>query len=78
MEINSQPLRLDLPDKLIRKFNDMGWYFAINTDAHSTIHLRTYHIFGIWQVRRGWVSADRVINTWPWKKLKKWLEIRKK
>ena len=76
MEINCQPLRLDLPDVLIRKFNQMWWYFSIDTDAHSVKNLVNYSVFGIWQARRWWVSSDRVINTWPWKKLKKWLDER--
>ncbi len=78
IEINSQPLRLDLPDFLIKKFNQMWGFFAINTDAHSIENLLHYHIFGIWQARRWWVEAKNVINTRSWEKLKKWLESRKK
>jgi len=78
MEINSQPLRLDLPDFLIRKFNQMWGLFAINTDAHSVENLLHYYIFGIWQARRWWVEAKSVINARDWKKFKKWLDERKK
>jgi histidinol phosphatase-like PHP family hydrolase len=44
---------------------------AIATDAHSTGGL-AWMKFGITTARRGGCPADRVVNTWPWAKLRKW------
>jgi len=66
MEINCQPLRLDLPDFLIRKFDKMGGYFFINTDAHSIKCLTDYSKYGIWQARRAWVEKRKIVNTYCW------------
>ena len=73
MEINCQPLRLDLPVPLIKKWKQLWWKFAINTDAHSIKHLTEYPKYGIWQARRGWVEKNDVINILPWEDFKKFL-----
>ena len=75
MEINSQPLRLDLPDFLIRKFNEMQGKFLINTDAHHIKCLKNYYVYGIWQARRAWLEAKNVINTYSWEEFKKFLNL---
>ena len=67
MEINSQPLRLDLPELLIRKFDKMWWYFLINTDAHSVKCLKEYSKYGISQARRAWLKKRKVVNSYSWK-----------
>jgi DNA polymerase (family 10) len=64
MEINCQPLRLDLPVPLIKKRKQMWWKFSINTDAHSVLQLEEYSKYWIGQARRGWVEKNDVINTW--------------
>ena len=76
MEINCQPLRLDLPDFLIRKFDKMWWKFLINTDAHHTKCLKEYSVYGIWQARRASLEAEKVLNTYGWEKLKESLKIK--
>ena len=63
MEINSQPLRLDLPVPLIKKRKQLGGKFVINTDAHSILQLQEYSKYWIGQARRGWVEKEDVINT---------------
>ena len=63
MEINCQPLRLDLPDFLIRQFAKMWWKFVINTDAHSIKCLKEYVKYGIAQARRAGLEKEQVINT---------------
>ena len=75
MEINCQPLRLDLPDFLIRKFDKMWWKFLINTDAHSIKNLKQYSVYGIWQARRAGLEAKKVLNTYNLEKLEKILNI---
>ena len=75
MEINSQPLRLDLPVNLIKKYKQLWWKFVINTDAHSILHLSEYSKYWIWQARRWWLEKNDVINTLSLDKLSKILKI---
>ncbi|MBA1147938.1 DNA polymerase/3'-5' exonuclease PolX [Ectothiorhodospiraceae bacterium WFHF3C12] len=62
MELNAQPSRFDLIDAHRRMARDMGVKVAICTDAHSTDNL-DYMRFGVEQARRGWLTADDIINT---------------
>jgi DNA polymerase (family X) len=62
LEINSQPERLDLNDLHVHAAKQAGVKLAISTDAHSTDSFE-YVRFGIDQARRGWLTADDVINT---------------
>ncbi len=62
LELDAQPDRLDLTDVHCQMARDEGVLVAIDSDAHSTFdfaHLR----FGIGQARRGWLTADDVLNT---------------
>jgi hypothetical protein len=43
---------------------DAGVRFAIDSDAHSTGHLG-YLRYGVGKARRGWLTAEDGINTWP-------------
>jgi len=70
LEINSQPERLDLNDLHIKAAKQAGVKLAISTDAHSTDSF-DYIRFGIDQARRGWLTADDVINTKPLAALRK-------
>ncbi len=72
LEVNSYPDRLDLKDVHIRKAIEVGCKISIDTDSHSVDHLR-FIKFGVAQARRGWAEAKDVINTWPLKKLEKFL-----
>jgi DNA polymerase (family 10) len=72
LELNSFPDRLDLNDGYLLEGKKMGCRFAVNTDAHHSGQL-TYMRYGIDIARRGWLEAEDVINTYPVKKLKKWL-----
>jgi DNA polymerase (family 10) len=72
LEINSSPERLDLPSEHIRAARDAGVKFAIDSDAHSTGHLRNLP-FGVGTAQRGWLTADDVINAWPLERLRAFL-----
>jgi DNA polymerase (family X) len=72
MEINSFPDRLDLNDELVRLALDEGVVFSVATDSHSTRHLDNIR-YGVATAQRGWVPPDRVINTWPLGKLRRFL-----
>lgn len=75
LEINSNPRRLDLEAQFARRAVEMGIPLAINTDAHrqTDMDLITY---GILTARRGWVTAENVINTWPLDRFLAWVNTR--
>jgi DNA polymerase (family 10) len=73
LEINAEPDRLDLNDIYAHAAKAMGVNVAVSTDAHSTSALQHMR-FGIDQARRGWLSADDVLNTWSLVQLRKRLK----
>lgn len=73
LEINSWPERLDLPDILIKHASSLGCIFAINTDAHSKYHLQNIQ-FGVAMARRGWLTSEKVVNTWKLDKIEEWIK----
>ncbi|HSR66678.1 MAG TPA: DNA polymerase/3'-5' exonuclease PolX [Acidobacteriota bacterium] len=70
LEINAHPSRLDLSDLHCRMARDMGALISVNCDAHDANMFR-YLTYGLHTARRGWLTAEDVINTYPWKRLKK-------
>jgi DNA polymerase (family 10) len=62
LELNAQPERLDLTDVYCKMAKETGVRIAISTDAHSTHELTFIH-YGVYQARRGWLSAADVVNT---------------
>ncbi len=62
LEINSYPQRLDLNDLNCRKAKEIGVKISLGSDAHNTGQLEAIK-FGVSMARRGWLSADDVINT---------------
>jgi DNA polymerase (family 10) len=77
LELNSQPLRLDLTDTMARAAQEAGALLAINTDAHSVGQLELMR-YGVSQARRGGVEARSVVNSWTWAKLSRWLVHRRR
>jgi DNA polymerase (family 10) len=69
MEINAHPDRLDLSDDLVLRAKRHGVVFALNTDAHSTVHLDNLR-YGIGVAQRAWLTPDDVLTTWPLNKVK--------
>jgi DNA polymerase (family 10) len=70
MELNAHPERLDLNPGNLRAATRIGLKIAINTDAHKIFELDNMR-FGVYQARRGWISKEDVLNTYPLKKLLK-------
>ena len=62
LELNAQPARLDLDDVLVRDAVDRDVLISIASDAHSTSHFELLSL-GVLQARRGWLTAETVINT---------------
>jgi len=76
IEINAQPVRLDLRDIYVREAVRMGARLAINTDAHRTEQFQ-YMFYGIGTARRGWAKKEDVINTLPLKDIIKWIKMKR-
>ncbi len=72
LEVNSYPDRLDLKDEHILWARRHGVKFAVDTDAHATLHLPMLR-FGVATAQRGWLTKDDVINAWPLSKLRRFL-----
>ena len=73
LEINAEPDRLDLNDIHAHTAKSKGVKVAVSTDAHSVNGFQ-YMRFGIDQARRGWLTADDVINTRSLAELRKLLK----
>ncbi|MGF1504916.1 MAG: DNA polymerase/3'-5' exonuclease PolX, partial [Anaerolineae bacterium] len=76
LEINANPMRLDLDASHARRAVELGVKLSISTDAHHPDGLRNMH-YGVGTARRGWVTAPSVINTWPLEELLDWAERRR-
>lgn len=73
LEINSQPERLDLSDEYCFMARDIGVKLVVSTDAHSTLGLKLMR-YGVAQARRGWLTAENIVNTRPLDELRKLLK----
>jgi DNA polymerase (family 10) len=72
LEINADPERLDLHDIHCKMAKEIGLKIPISTDAHTVSGLDHMRL-GVAQARRGWLSADDVLNTLSWGELKRLL-----
>ncbi len=61
-EINAHPSRLDLADDLVYEAARQKIPLIISTDAHSVKELENMH-YGVDVARRGWCTADHILNT---------------
>jgi len=62
IEINAQPMRLDLDWVYCRRAKSLGIPLVINPDAHRTGELNLFR-YGVDVARRGWLEKDDVFNT---------------
>jgi DNA polymerase (family X) len=76
VELNAQPVRLDLNDLHLFRAREIGIKIAINTDAHNTEQLH-FTKYGIDQARRGWLEKRDVLNTMTRPQLVSWLKQRR-
>lgn len=72
LEINAHWLRLDLRDTHVRAAVEAGCLIAIDCDVHGSGDFDNIR-FGVQTGRRGWLPAERCVNTWPAKRLHAWL-----
>jgi len=69
MEINANPIRLDLNAELVRRAIAAGVKLAIGTDAHTPEHFDFLRL-GVLIARRGWATKADVLNALPAGKLR--------
>ena len=75
IEINANPWRLDLDWRLIRQARQAGCRFAICPDAHAAGEIE-YVRFGVGIARKGWLTAQDVVNTRDATGFEEWLKER--
>lgn len=73
LEINADPLRLDLDPTLARRAVEAGCLLTINCDAHRPDGFALIE-YGVAVARRAWVLPDLVINCWTPDRLRAWLD----
>jgi DNA polymerase (family 10) len=70
LELNANPLRLDLNDVHCAAAKSHGIPIVIDTDAHGTEQLAMMR-YGVLQARRGGLTKKDVANTRTWAEIKK-------
>lgn len=73
IEINCDPMRLDLPDILVKEAVKYGIKLTLGTDAHHVDHMDNM-CFGIDVARRGWAQMKDIVNTSSYEEFTKMLE----
>lgn len=73
IEINCDPMRLDLPDTLVRDAVKLGVKLTMGTDTHS-IDMMDNMKYGVNVARRGWAERKDIINTRNLKEFKEMLQ----
>jgi DNA polymerase (family 10) len=68
LELNSYPDRLDIPDVRARAVQAAGGVVSIDSDSHSSSHLRFVR-FGVGVARRGRLGPAQVLNARPLEQL---------
>jgi DNA polymerase (family 10) len=64
LEVNGLPDRLDLSGEHVREALDAGVEIVCSTDSHSIRGLANMEL-AVATARRGWATADHVVNTRP-------------
>ena len=62
LELNANPMRLDMDWRHWRKAADRGLLCCINPDAHALHHFDFQHA-GVLAARKGWLQREQVFNT---------------
>jgi DNA polymerase (family X) len=74
LEINADPMRLDLPDHLVRQAVKSNVKLTLGTDAHHIDHMDNM-MFAVSVARRGWTQIRDVVNTYSLESFKGLLKI---
>jgi DNA polymerase (family 10) len=71
LEINAWPLRLDLPDNLVREAVKQGVTLVIDTDSHAVSQMKLME-YGVSVARRGWAKRNDILNTMTYNEIIEW------
>ncbi len=74
IEINADPMRLDLPDFLVKDAVKAGVLLTLGTDAHH-VDMMDNMCYGVSVARRGWVERKDVVNTRSLEEFEKMIEL---
>ena len=75
VEVNSRPDRQDPPDDLIVLADEAGCVFSVDSDAHAPGQL-DWQVDGCDRLMAHQIDPDRVVNTWPVRRLLEWTSRR--
>ena len=76
LEVNANPMRLDLKDTHCKMAIEAGVKLVIGTDSHSTGQLGLMG-FGVATAGRGWVTKADVLNTFSLTKIKSFVKTKR-
>lgn len=62
LEINADPMRMDLPDYLVKEAVKRNILLTLGTDSHQIDQMDNMK-YGIYVARRGWAEKKDIINT---------------
>jgi len=62
LELNANPMRLDMDWRHWRRAAERGLMCCINPDAHALHHF-DYQLAGVHAARKGWLCKENVLNT---------------
>lgn len=72
IELNANPMRLDMDWRHWRRAAEKGLLCCINPDAHALHHFDFQHA-GVLAARKGWLTAKEVFNTRTVREVKEYL-----
>ncbi len=72
LEINANPMRLDLPDTIVFDAVKNGIKLCINTDSHAVYEMDLMK-YGVSVARRGWCQKIDIVNTMGYAEIRNWL-----
>ena len=74
LELNANPMRLDMDWRHWRRAAEKGLLCCINPDAHA-LHQFDYQLAGVHAARKGWLTAANVLNTRTLQEIKDYLGL---
>jgi len=77
VEIDGSPSHLDLDASLARRASEAGVMLTIDSDCHRAHRLGRQMRLGLVTARRGWVGAERVLNTRPIAEVRAWIAAKR-
>ncbi len=74
LELNANPMRLDMDWRHWRRAAEKGLLCCINPDAHATHHF-DYQLAGVNAARKGWLTTNNILNSRTLSEVKEYLSL---